>query len=655
MSFYNLPRFHAFRFWCQKVLPLVYDDSLSYVEVLYKVVHYLNKEADAINEIGDILEGHGIDINQAVAMVIQYLEDNNIIEDEVADAIEAAIENGDIDERCQFVVNKMVSDGDLDSYINGLISTFTTDNITPILDNTVIEYNTFADIPTSGLALGTILRTKGFYTRNDGGEGTYQVFSKAADMYPTNGASSNEGYSFKILDGVTAKKCGARGDGVTSDSSIIQEILNHYKEIDLQGYTYLITSKLTVSQINTKLKGNYATLQRANSNNVIILESSNVSRLRLDGIIFDGGTQTDLSMMVSITGGANIHIYNCIFRNSHGYCLRFSGNTNSKIEKTFFAHVTGGDGNPGGGVYMQGGRQIIFDSLYGDDLRDHLIYLDGSVIVTDVEISNCIGKNFDVQGAGTNGAVIAIYGEVSRCNIVNCSFYNVKSGIMIATRNPAAGTSGTLNIGKCISISNVTMRTIDEQGIMFSGDTNSMPYTQELVISNCSLFDIGQDGIDLRYCNMANITGCNVQSATRNGIAISNSNGVVVTGCSVGNCASGIIVGYTGESISCLIGNCVAYKCDQGIYLRLGRNHVVNGCKFYGTFTDFAYRAVTDNTVSVNLSNEYNGERSIIWGSSAPSSGTYRAGDICFDNTGATLGWHCTTGGSPGTWAAITA
>ena len=30
------------RFWCYKVLPLVYDDSLSYYEVLCKVVKYIN-------------------------------------------------------------------------------------------------------------------------------------------------------------------------------------------------------------------------------------------------------------------------------------------------------------------------------------------------------------------------------------------------------------------------------------------------------------------------------------------------------------------------------------------------------------------------------------------------------------------------------------
>ena len=31
-----------FRFWCQKVLPLVYEDSLSYYEILCKVVKYIN-------------------------------------------------------------------------------------------------------------------------------------------------------------------------------------------------------------------------------------------------------------------------------------------------------------------------------------------------------------------------------------------------------------------------------------------------------------------------------------------------------------------------------------------------------------------------------------------------------------------------------------
>ena len=43
--------FKHFRFWCQKVLPLVYDESLSYYEVLCKVVKYINDLIDSDREI----------------------------------------------------------------------------------------------------------------------------------------------------------------------------------------------------------------------------------------------------------------------------------------------------------------------------------------------------------------------------------------------------------------------------------------------------------------------------------------------------------------------------------------------------------------------------------------------------------------------------
>lgn len=39
-TYTELPKF---RYWCYKVLPLVYDNSLSYYEVLCKVVTYINQ------------------------------------------------------------------------------------------------------------------------------------------------------------------------------------------------------------------------------------------------------------------------------------------------------------------------------------------------------------------------------------------------------------------------------------------------------------------------------------------------------------------------------------------------------------------------------------------------------------------------------------
>lgn len=49
-----------FRFWCQSVLPIVYDESLSYYEVLCKVVNYINNLINTdnaiINDIDEIKE-----------------------------------------------------------------------------------------------------------------------------------------------------------------------------------------------------------------------------------------------------------------------------------------------------------------------------------------------------------------------------------------------------------------------------------------------------------------------------------------------------------------------------------------------------------------------------------------------------------------------
>lgn len=45
-----------FKFWCYKVLPLVYDDSLSYYEVLCKVVDYINNLIEQDRIFGEEIE-----------------------------------------------------------------------------------------------------------------------------------------------------------------------------------------------------------------------------------------------------------------------------------------------------------------------------------------------------------------------------------------------------------------------------------------------------------------------------------------------------------------------------------------------------------------------------------------------------------------------
>jgi hypothetical protein len=47
---------NAFRFWCQRVLPFVYDDSLSALEVLTKVVAKLNEVIESENTVSEATE-----------------------------------------------------------------------------------------------------------------------------------------------------------------------------------------------------------------------------------------------------------------------------------------------------------------------------------------------------------------------------------------------------------------------------------------------------------------------------------------------------------------------------------------------------------------------------------------------------------------------
>ena len=49
----KLGRIGQFRFWCQKVLPAVYDDSLSYYELLCKVIAKLNEVVEIVNDEQD--------------------------------------------------------------------------------------------------------------------------------------------------------------------------------------------------------------------------------------------------------------------------------------------------------------------------------------------------------------------------------------------------------------------------------------------------------------------------------------------------------------------------------------------------------------------------------------------------------------------------
>lgn len=71
-----------FRHWCQKVLPAVYDDSLSYYELLCKVVDYLNRTMENVNELNE-------NVNMLYSAYKQLVEYVNEFEELVKQRLEA--------------------------------------------------------------------------------------------------------------------------------------------------------------------------------------------------------------------------------------------------------------------------------------------------------------------------------------------------------------------------------------------------------------------------------------------------------------------------------------------------------------------------------------------------------------------------------------
>lgn len=98
-----------FRFWCQKVLPLVYDDSLSYYELLCKVVDYLNNTIADVNTLGSDVDN----LHKAFIELQGYVNDY--------------FSTLDVQKEINNKLDVMAQDGTLSKLLQPLFDTYTVD------------------------------------------------------------------------------------------------------------------------------------------------------------------------------------------------------------------------------------------------------------------------------------------------------------------------------------------------------------------------------------------------------------------------------------------------------------------------------------------------------------------------------------------------
>lgn len=98
-----------FRFWCQKVLPLVYDDSLSYYELLCKVIHYLNEVISDVAAVEDNVEALHTAFTQLQSYVNDYFSSLDV-QEEINNKLDSMAEDGTLTELLEPIIPPVITE-----------------------------------------------------------------------------------------------------------------------------------------------------------------------------------------------------------------------------------------------------------------------------------------------------------------------------------------------------------------------------------------------------------------------------------------------------------------------------------------------------------------------------------------------------------------
>ena len=83
MAYVTVLKLHPLFFKCHKILPLVYDESLSYYEVLCKVAKSVNETIESVNQLNDNLVDVNSTVNHHTEQINAIAEEINNFESEI--------------------------------------------------------------------------------------------------------------------------------------------------------------------------------------------------------------------------------------------------------------------------------------------------------------------------------------------------------------------------------------------------------------------------------------------------------------------------------------------------------------------------------------------------------------------------------------------
>lgn len=125
-----------FRFWCQMALPLVYDDTLSYYELLNKVVVYLNNTISDVATAEENIEAINNATNTNIAALLQSYR-------QLQEYVNDYFTNLDVQQEINTKLDDMATSGELSNllspFIPDLVTNWLTANVNPVGSAVVVD------------------------------------------------------------------------------------------------------------------------------------------------------------------------------------------------------------------------------------------------------------------------------------------------------------------------------------------------------------------------------------------------------------------------------------------------------------------------------------------------------------------------------------
>lgn len=255
---YDYKRLTPFKWFVLENFPFIEADfdAITNYQLYCKVVEYLNKTIDSMNQTGEVVE----EFTQKFIDLQNYVDNY--------------FKNLDVQEEINNKLDNMAQDGTLQNIIlnylklNGVLAY---ENVETMKNNTLIQEN-------------NLVKTFGYYSKDDGGECEYYITSNKINdlsIQLNNGLYANP----FLVEPINVKKVGINKNNA---SDIINLLLSLYNTIEFPTDNYTFTEPIIINKDNIEIIGNNSIFNYSGTGDFIKNESNHIVKFILKDLTING-------------------------------------------------------------------------------------------------------------------------------------------------------------------------------------------------------------------------------------------------------------------------------------------------------------------------------------------------------------------------------